>query len=37
MPFETDPSHIKQYNKMYLNRLSVLGKRIPLMKIFKVQ
>lgn len=38
MPFEIDPSHIDQYNKMYLSRLEKLSHRINLpQKVHKVQ
>lgn len=37
MPFELNPAHIDQYNKLFLNRMQVLGKRVPLTKVLKVQ
>lgn len=37
MPSEINPNHIDQYNKLFLNRLRVLGTRIHFSKVHRIE
>jgi hypothetical protein len=37
MGYEINPGYIEHYNKLYLNRLAILGKRIQFSKVYKIE